>query len=94
MTTTVYPVGLWRDWRQYRASPPRRRRAGRAAVRRSVATPVRYAWRGEWRQAKNHLNGWLAEPDPFPPQLVRCGSGWTRRRALRDLDRRLARTAL
>jgi hypothetical protein len=92
VTTRVYPVGLLRDWRQYRRSPPGRRRAGRAAVRRSLACPVRHACHGEWRAAKNWLNGWLAEPDPFPPRLVRCGSGWTRRRALADLDRRLQRT--
>jgi len=29
----------------------------------------------------------LAEPTPFPDGLGRCGSGWTRRRALASLRR-------
>lgn len=36
------------------------------------------------------LNGYLAEPLVWPEdrRLVRCGSGWTSNRAVRDLQRR------
>lgn len=73
----IYPVGLLRDIRN-----------------RSVRHGLRYlGWRiraRDWRTAKNYFNGYLAEPTPFPTGLNRCGSGWTRRRALRDLNRRMA----
>lgn len=71
----VYPVGWLRDWQ----SGHRWRR------------PMRYLWRqvkaGHWRDAKNTFNGYLAEPVSWPDGLRRCGSGWTKARALKSLDR-------
>jgi hypothetical protein len=54
-------------------------------------TVVRHARRRQWRDLKNTFNGYLAEPYEFPPgdYTRRCGTGWTKRRALRSLERRL-----
>jgi len=40
-----------------------------------------------WRRVKNSFNGWMAEPTPFPNGVKRCGTGWTRSRAMRSLRR-------
>lgn len=48
---------------------------------------VRQARRRNWRAVKNQFNGYLAE---HRTRGTRCGHGWTRRRALRDLYRHLA----
>jgi hypothetical protein len=42
-----------------------------------------------WGAVRSALNGYLAEPN-MPIEFDRCGHGWTRRRALRDLERHLA----
>jgi hypothetical protein len=54
-------------------------------------TVVRHIRARNWRALKNTFNGYLAEPDEFPPgdYRRRCGTGWTRRRAMRSLYRRL-----
>lgn len=87
----VYPVGLFRDLRQFRhdrlAGAPRRWRR----LRHGLRTPLRAARTRDWHHVKTYLNGYLAEPADFPPGLTRCGSGWTRRRALRDYERRADR---
>lgn len=48
----------------------------------------------KWHDLKNNFNGYLAEPRTWPEggTLRRCGSGWTRGRALRDLERRYRRS--
>lgn len=48
---------------------------------------------GNWRAVKNSFNGYLAEPVAFPAGLRRCGSGWTRKRALRSLARHARKAA-
>lgn len=48
------------------------------------------------RAVRKHLfNGYLAEPVVWPEDrwLTRCGSGWTRNRAVRDLQRRYRNAA-
>lgn len=42
-----------------------------------------------WRELRQHFNGYLAEPTPWPDgiDLTRCGTGWTRRLAVRSLYR-------
>jgi hypothetical protein len=63
-----------------RGSAPRWRRH---TVRRLPATLRRAALRPHgWA-------GWYAEPRTFPPGVTRLGTGWTRRRALADLTRRI-----
>lgn len=47
--------------------------------------------RRNWRAIRNGFNGYLAEPCDWPYGLTRCGSGWTKRRALADLKRRMDR---
>jgi hypothetical protein len=42
---------------------------------------------GRWREVRNAFNGYLAEPYDFPERMTRCGSGWTRARAMRSLRR-------
>lgn len=88
MTVDVYPVGwlstMQQAWRATRCGHP-----GYAALRvwSEAALTIRWARRRQWRSVKNTFNGYLAEPTPFPAHLTRCGSGWTRRRALRSLQR-------
>ena len=83
---TVYRVGLWRDWSDFR-----RRHHDWRRFRRALGREVRYLRAGEWHTVKSYFNGWLAEPVSLPDGFVRCGSGWTLKRARRDLDRRLER---
>ena len=81
----VYPVGLLRDLRQFRRGIHRPHAVSR--LRHSLAFPFHVARDGNWRAAKNYFNGYLAEPREFPPGVKRCGTGWTQRRARRDLAR-------
>jgi len=98
----VYPVGLLADLqRAWRAHVTKRpdlapvaRRHSRRNLRRQVARMLSNARRGRWHELKNTLNGHLAEPAPWPDGLKRCGSGWTRKRALRSLRRHLRRAGI
>lgn len=92
-TIDVYPVGVLADLRRsYRA-------LRRCVPQRLVWSPLRHAARAvarhararDWRALKSTFNGYLAEPTDWPDGLRRCGSGWTEARALRDLNRRVAR---
>jgi hypothetical protein len=98
----VYPVGLLSDLRRFRGAV---KHQPKPWDRRSVAGhPWWRLWRDlkvgtvervrrrEWRALKNYFNGYLAEPTPFPDGLRRCGSGWTRRRALASLRRHMDRS--
>lgn len=100
----VYRVGvladLWRAWRVLTvpgATPAVvRNRRGKVRlagsfVGHSWAYGRRQARAGNWRAVRQAFNGYLAEPDDFPPGDYRrqCGTGWTRRRAVRSLRRRL-----
>lgn len=84
----VYPVGFLRDalqvWRAFRL-----RRQLPPGVVKSEARKYARWFRRSWRR-KSYWNGYLAEPT-WPgdqsPQWRRCGSGWTKRRALRSLSR-------
>ena len=83
----VYPVGLLRDLRQF-ARGRARRRVRR--LLRALRYPFRQARDGNWRAVRNYFNGYLAEPYTMPPGVTRCGSGWTRRRALADWGAQVA----
>lgn len=49
-----------------------------------------------WRSVRNYFNGYLAEWHYPPRELTmhRCGSGWTRRAALRSLGKNIVRDNL
>lgn len=90
LVVDVYPVGV------VDALQPLLNGAPRAAwdnLRATARYVTRRARRGEWRAVRMEFNGYLAEPRDFPPGVTRCGSGWTRRRARADLDRRIRRAA-
>jgi hypothetical protein len=84
----IYPVGLLEALRRFVHTPDRRR------ARRKLIADCRYplgqARRRNWRAVRNWFNGYLAEPRELPAALTRCGKGWTRGRAYRDLQRHLA----
>lgn len=75
----VYPVGWLSAWKHRK-------------LHYFWHTTVERIRRRAWRALRMSLNGYLAEPRVFPHGVHRCGHGWTRRRALRDL-RRLMREA-
>ncbi|GAB2696646.1 hypothetical protein [Kitasatospora kifunensis] len=77
----VYPVGLFADIKTWAGEPDRR-----AAWRRLLRDARRGLRRMTWRRYLTA--GFLAEPGVWPDGLARGGSGWTRGRALRDLQRR------
>jgi hypothetical protein len=88
----VYAVGLLADLRDFVHSPeplPKRLRTLRVRLR----SPILRARARNWRGVKSYLNGYLCEPAEWPPGLRRCGTGWTRGRAYRDLMRRTQRAA-
>jgi hypothetical protein len=72
----VYPVG-WLSAIQQRR------------LRREWWLMRRWIKQRNWRAIKNSFNGYLAEPREWPEGLRRCGSGWTKARAKRDLARRI-----
>lgn len=73
------PTPAWR-WRVGEA---------RHALSRVWRHNVRHVRARDWHALKNTFNGYLAEPYVWPEDgsLRRCGSGWTRARALRSLRR-------
>lgn len=93
----VYPVGLLsdllRDWRQIRYWREFRAAGGKPIlhVRRSARYLAGHIRERKWRAVKTMFNGYLAEPGDWPDGLRRCGSGWTRKRALRSLERQIRR---
>lgn len=93
----VYRVGVlavgWRLLRAYRTDlgyddPRKVRRWAWRNARAEARTVARHIRTRKWRELKNDFNGYLAEPYDWPAGLTRCGTGWTRRRALRSLERR------
>lgn len=108
MKVDVYPVGvlgnLLSAWGYLTggygrgdsvAAPPWawRIKQVRSCLGHTQRTIVRHLRSRKWRELKNAFNGYLAEPTPFPTGISRCGSGWTKRRARRSLDRQLAAVA-
>jgi hypothetical protein len=89
--TDIYPVGLFHDVQQFRRGVHQPHALQR--LRYDLRYPLRQARAGHWRAVKNYFNGYLAEPPEFPPGVTRCGSGWTRKRALSDYERRARRAA-
>lgn len=88
----IYAVGLLADLRDFAHSPqPLASRL--RTMRLRLGYPARQARARNWRAVKNYLNGYLCEPAVFPPGVTRCGTGWTRGRAYRDLIQRAERAA-
>jgi hypothetical protein len=87
----IYAVGLLKDIQRFIHEPDRQRARQQAAYAgRLLVGRVR---RREWRPLRSYLlNGYLAEPREIPVGFTRCGTGWTRGRAFRDMQRRLAQT--
>lgn len=83
----IYSVGLLHELAFFVHSPDR------AHARRKLRGSLRYvtgrAKARDWRAVKNYFNGYLAEPRHDMPGFTRCGTGWTRGRAYRDLVRHL-----
>jgi len=105
MTVDVYPVGVLKQlihtWhiltaRKFPASvgapsPLWRLKRARTSLSYIPKTIGRHVRDRDWRALKNTFNGYLAEPTEFPAGEYRrrCGTGWTKRRALRSLQRRM-----
>jgi hypothetical protein len=76
---STYPVGLLADIK-HRRKP-----------KRAIEYLRYYIERRNWRAVRNYFNGYLAEWH-YPPEGMRhyrCGKGWTRRAALRDLGKHI-----
>lgn len=90
----VYPVGILHELiiarGMLRSREPWAWRQVRYHAKYEIKHLVGLIVARKWHHLRNHLNGYLAEPTPWPAGLKRCGSGWTRRRALADLRRRIA----
>jgi hypothetical protein len=95
MKVDVYPVGVLHDlrvaWRIARDPRLRRTRHAHLYLRHAWRAVSRHVRKKMWRELKNDLNGYLAEPTPWPEGVTRCGSGWTPKRALRSLRRQVRR---
>lgn len=83
---SVYTVGLFdavfRDYVRVRHAHQKP-----VFTKRSIVRMLNDIRRHKWRELKNEFNGFLAEPYYWPDELIRCGSGWTKRRALRSLHK-------
>jgi hypothetical protein len=80
----IYPVGVLTELIR-----GRRTKQYRASLRNIIRVIKRDVEYRKWHALKSSFNGFLAEPDVMPGKLTRCGSGWTRKRALKDLQRRV-----
>ena len=96
MKIDVYPVGWLATVLRVRRYLTHPELAGHrvqawSEIRKSWRYTIYQLRRQNWRAVKNAFNGYLAEPEEFPDgdYRRRCGTGWTRARALRSLDRRL-----
>lgn len=88
----VYPIGALKDLIHIRGAW----RTGHLSVAYAITRArIKYTalkvWHRKWHSLKCDFNGYLAEPRDWPPGLTRCGTGWTRRRALMSLRYRAAR---
>ena len=94
MHPDIYPVGALKTMLMVRSALRHRNWRGAwnqlGHERRTIQRIIRF---GKWRALKNHFNGYLCEPNPFPRGVTRCGSGWTKRRAARSMDRQILRAA-
>lgn len=98
----LYRVGLLaaivNDWNRIRAIGLMGQRGGRYSkgflpyLSRQFSMMVREAKSKDWNSLQNTFNGYLAEPVNWPRGLTRCGSGWTKGRALRSLERQSRRS--
>jgi hypothetical protein len=84
----IYPIG----WLHAFQSAGRCLRRGHLITAwQFLRSEARYnliqARRGHWRAVRNTLGGYHAEHNTLGR---RCGTGWTRRRAINDLYRHLA----
>jgi hypothetical protein len=84
----VYPVGVLSALQQaYRCAREGWWKQAHQRLRSEWRSFKRRLLARNWRGIKCSLNGYLAEPTPFPEHMTRCGSGWTKKRALRSLER-------
>jgi hypothetical protein len=80
----VYPVGIFRDFINSR----RLKKLGKSKKYQLHLNDIRvHIRKKEWHSIKSTFNGYLAELDPWPENMQCCGTGWTRRRAVRDIQR-------
>lgn len=90
----IYPTGLLADLKQW-ANNPDRRGAWRRLRYDVRIHGLRHVCNRNWSSLRRWVaNGYLAEPAEWPDGLTRCGTGWTRGRALHDLERRTAALAV
>jgi hypothetical protein len=88
----IYRVGwlhtLWYAARIFRTRPRGAREAWRN-IWAQVRCDAHYVRHRRWHSLKSSFNGYLAEPYHWPADgaLRRCGSGWTKARAMRSLRR-------
>lgn len=80
----VYAVGLLHDFRVWRRNPCKRTLR---MLYSHMKDPYRQFFKGDYHAAKNHFNGYLAEPENLS-YFVSCGTGWTWRRAVRNFFKR------
>lgn len=81
----IYRVGVLDDLHMFIHHADRKQ--ARTYLRRTVRRLLTMARERRWRALRNSFNGYLAE---HPTRGTRCGHGWTRGRAYRDLQRHLA----
>lgn len=76
---STYPVGLLADLKNGRKL-------------KHIVRSLHYRTeRRKWREVRNYFNGYLAEWH-YPPEGMRykrCGRGWSRKAALRDLAKHI-----
>lgn len=82
--TEVYPVGLQRSiWLASRLVRSGKFRLAWAELAQELTRELGLLQTGNWRSVKLALNGHLAEPREWPSGMRRCGTGWTKKRAIR-----------
>jgi hypothetical protein len=83
LTVRRFPTAATVTWRWRRMTALR-------IMRGSVRLLARNVRGRQWRELRQYLNGYLAEPYHWPEDgsLSKCGRGWTKAGAMRSLRRR------
>lgn len=92
ISVDLYPIGVqYCLWVSYRMCSRGEFALAASQVRVEIKTQLRLIKSGGFRALRQHWLGTYAEPRDWPFWLKSVGRGWTKKRALADLNKRLVR---
>ncbi len=91
----IYPVGVLKTL-QYCISAVKHGeyRIARNRFKYQLKTLWRHIKGRRWHTLKCQFNGYLCELTPWPEDVKRCGSGWTKMRAIKSMIKQVDKAGL